>query len=71
MAIEDEQEVDPTVPYPIHCALCLNLKARDNLVPAVTIIRGYATCASHAAIFRSHDFDFPAYIQSAKKRGIV
>lgn len=58
------RDLDPNVPCPIHCCLCLN--GPEGRVPAVTMIKGYAVCERHVVVIRKHDFDFAALLQFGK-----
>jgi hypothetical protein len=60
------QDLDPTVPYPIHCCLCLNEKP-NRKVPAITMIQGYAVCEKHEPVIRRHDFNFSALLQFGQR----
>jgi hypothetical protein len=61
----DEQKLDPTVPYPIHCCMCLN--GKEGRVTAVAMIRGYAGCEKHAEAMRQPGFDFKAIWNQGRK----
>ena len=43
-------------------------KGKDAWVPAATIIHGYAVCQEHIVLISHRDFDFPAFIQSARSQ---
>lgn len=38
----------------IHCAVCVN---QGKMVAAITIVKGYASCAQHVELVSKPDFD--------------
>ncbi len=49
----------------IHCCLCLNLDNR-KMVPATTIVNGYAVCAEHADFMAQPFSDFAQLLSRLK-----
>lgn len=51
--------------FGIHCCICLNISG--DLVPAITLVHGYAVCENHVKVVQRNDFDFNRIVLNAKR----
>lgn len=67
-AARGRQPITYTGVNPVHCCICLNITS--DLVPAVTVVCGYAVCEKHTQLASEPGFNITMVRRGGRKKAV-